>query len=180
MRQETGDRSWQLFLEVGLWLPPSPHPIPHAALWVLLYTKYCTLNFLKKRNFRESGRAKGFQQVFLQEKMTSIFEFRCFLTMFDQPTICSVVGISNFFRKRNFKESVGVRKFQYIFLQKKMTSNFLVRQFSMYIVGVGGGSAEGCRAHAQLFCRRRILTTFSPPLPPPPQSKEVFSCYLLL
>ena len=49
-----------LFLEVGLWLPPSPHPIPHAALWVLLYTKYCTLNFLKKRNFRESGRAKGF------------------------------------------------------------------------------------------------------------------------
>ena len=49
-----------LFLEVGLWLPPSPHPVPHAALWVLLYTKYCTLNFLKKRNFRESGRAKGF------------------------------------------------------------------------------------------------------------------------
>ena len=47
-------------LEVGLWLPPSPHPIPHAALWVLLYTKYCKLNFLKKRNFRESGRAKGF------------------------------------------------------------------------------------------------------------------------
>ena len=40
----------------------------------------------------------------------------------------------------------------------------------MYIVGVGGRSAEGCRAHAQLFCRRRILTTFSPPLPPPPQS----------
>jgi hypothetical protein len=59
MRQETGDRSWQLFLEVGLWLPPSPHPIPHAALWVLLYTKYCTLNFLKKRNFGKSGRAKG-------------------------------------------------------------------------------------------------------------------------
>ena len=47
-------------LEVGLWLPPSPHPIPHAALWVLLYTKYCKLNFLKKRNFGKSGRAKGF------------------------------------------------------------------------------------------------------------------------
>ena len=40
----------------------------------------------------------------------------------------------------------------------------------MFILGVGGGSAGGCRAHAQFFCRRRILTTFSPPslpLPPP-------------
>ena len=45
------------------------------------------------------------------------------------------------------------------------THNF---QIFMYILGVGGGSAGGCRAHAQFFCRRRILTIFSPPLPPPP------------
>jgi hypothetical protein len=42
--------------------------------------------------------------------MTSIFEIQCFLTMFDQPTIWSVVGIPNFFRKRNFKESVSMKR----------------------------------------------------------------------
>ncbi len=52
-------------------------------------------------------------------------------------------------------------------------------QIFMYILGVGGGSAGGCRAHAQLFCRRRILTTFSPPLPPP-TPPSLRRCYIIL
>jgi hypothetical protein len=31
--------------------------------------------------------------------------------MFDQPTICNVVRISNFFRERNFKEIVRAKRF---------------------------------------------------------------------
>jgi len=40
--------------------------------------------------------------------MTSIFEIQCFLTMFDQPAIWSVVGIPNFFRKRKCKSNYDV------------------------------------------------------------------------